>query len=128
MTMAWALETRVPFLDKDLIEFFLTVPSEMKTKDNGKYFLKKISNKYLPYDLVNRKKFYFPVPPLKILDNEFLDFVIDTLLSSKCVQRDIYNHQEIKQLLMNPNDHFTRLQGNTLWHLALFENWMQQNV
>ena len=41
MTMAWALETRVPFLDKDLIEFLLTIPSKMKIESNGKYFLKK---------------------------------------------------------------------------------------
>ena len=128
MTMAWALETRVPFLDKDLIEFFLTIPSETKVKDNGKYFLKKISNKYLPDELVNREKFYFPVPPLKILENEFLDFVTDTLVSTKCTQRGIYNHKIIRQFLVDPNDHFTPLEGNTLWHLALFENWLQQNI
>ncbi|GIR64778.1 MAG: hypothetical protein CM15mP69_6060 [Ectothiorhodospiraceae bacterium] len=33
MTMSWALETRVPFLDKNLVEFFLSVPSEYKKKE-----------------------------------------------------------------------------------------------
>ena len=128
MTMAWALETRVPFLDKDLVEFLLTIPSKMKIESNGKYFLKKISSKYLPNDIIDRKKFYFPVPPLKVLKGKFLDFVSETLLSSECYSRGIFNHNRIKELLSEPNNHYTMLEGNTLWHLALFENWMQKNV
>ncbi len=128
MTMSWALETRVPFLDKNLVEFFLSVPSELKIKNNGKYYLKKLSNKYLPDNLINREKFYFPVPPLKILKNKFLDYVSDILLSSECSNRGIFNQKTIKHLLKNPNNYFTKLNGNTLWHLALFESWLQQNT
>ena len=128
MTMSWALETRVPFLDKNLVEFFLSVPSEYKIKNNGKYYLKKLSSKYLPNNFINREKFYFPVPPLKILKNKFLDYVSDILLSSECSNRGIFNQKIIKRLLKNPNNHYTRLNGNTLWHLALFESWLQQNT
>ena len=128
MTMAWALETRVPFLDQELVEFLLSIPSEMKINNYGKYFLKKVSEKYLSTELINRKKFYFPVPPLKILKGKFLNFVIDTLTSQSSINRGIYNHNQIKNLLKKPNSHYTKLEGNTLWHLALFERWLSKVI
>tara|TARA_B100001996_G_scaffold34335_1_gene25705 strand:+ start:1643 stop:3418 length:1776 start_codon:yes stop_codon:yes gene_type:complete len=128
MTMSWGLETRVPFLDFELIEFLLSVSSEKKIVDNGKYYLKKIAKKYLDKDLINRKKYYFPVPPLKIIKDKFYDYVREILLSSQCVNRNIFNRENINYLLANPNSHFTKLNGNKLWHLALLERWFQLNV
>ena len=84
MTMAHGLETRVPFLDIDLVEFLSSIPSTQKLKSDGKYYLKKIAEKYLSKDLIYRDKFYFPVPPLKILEGKFLDYVRSILLSKNC--------------------------------------------
>ena len=128
MTMSWGLETRVPFLDFELIEFLLSVSSENKIINNGKYYLKKIAKKYLNKGLVDRKKYYFPVPPLKIIKDKFYDYVREILLSSQCINRNIFNRQNINYLLENPNSNFTKLNGNKLWHLALLERWFQLNV
>ncbi|MFA5074613.1 MAG: asparagine synthase (glutamine-hydrolyzing) [Candidatus Babeliales bacterium] len=63
MSMAVGVEGRVPFLDYKLVEFMLNVPSKIKFKNNQtKYLLKKISEKYLPKDIIYRKKVGFAAP------------------------------------------------------------------
>ena len=127
MTMSHGLETRVPFLDRDLVEFVLSIPSLTKLKNDGKYYLKKIAEKYLDDELIYRDKFYFPVPPLKIIQGQFYTYIKSILLSNSCKQRGLYNFDYIEKLLKNPNSHFTKLNGNTLWHLGLLERWFQLN-
>ena len=127
MTMSHGLETRVPFLDRDLVEFVLSIPSLTKLKNDGKYYLKKIAEKYLDDELIYRDKFYFPVPPLKIIQGHFYTYIKSILLSNSCKQRGLYNSDYIEKLLSNPNSHFTKLNGNTLWHLGLLERWFQLN-
>ncbi len=128
MTMAWGLEARVPFLDRELIEFMCSLSSRKKVDNNGKYYLKKLAMNYLDHEVIHRKKFHFPVPPLKILNGKILDFVREILCSNECKDRGILNQQNITQLLSNPNENFTKLDGNKLWHLAVFERWFQINL
>ncbi len=128
MTMSSGLETRVPFLDRDLVEFVLSIPSLSKLKNDGKYYLKKIAEKYLDKELIYRDKFYFPVPPLKILQGQFYDYVKSALISRSCKRRNLYNNDYIEKLLSEPNKNFTKLNGNTLWHLGLLERWFQLNI
>ena len=127
MTMSHGLETRVPFLDRDLVEFVLSIPSLTKLKNDGKYYLKKIAEKYLDDELIYRDKFYFPVPPLKIIQGQFYTYIKSILLSNSCKRRGLYNSDYIEKLLSKPNSHFTKLNGNTLWHLGLLERWFQLN-
>ena len=128
MTMAWGLEARVPFLDQELVEFMCSLSSRKKVDNNGKYYLKKLAIDYLDHEVIHRKKFHFPVPPLKILNGKILDFVRETLSSNECKNRGILRQQNITKLLSNPNKHFTKLDGNKLWHLAVFERWLQVNL
>ena len=78
--------------------------------------------------MVDRKKYYFPVPPLKIIKGKFYDYMREVLSSSQCINRDIFNRQNINYLLEKPNSNFTKLNGNKLWHLALLERWFQLNI
>jgi len=127
MTMSHGLETRVPFLDRDLVEFVLSIPSLTKLKNDGKYYLKKIAEKYLDDELIYRDKFYFPVPPLKIIQGQFYTYIKSILLSNSCKRRGLYNSEYIEKILSSPNSYFTKLNGNTLWHLGLLERWFQLN-
>lgn len=128
MTMAHSLETRVPFLDIDLISYMLSVKGEAKIKNDSKYYLKKLSKEYLPDDIIYRKKFYFPVPPLKILKNEFYRYCKNILTSERAINRKIYNQKYINELINNPNKYYTNLNGNELWHFTLLERWLQLNI
>ena len=60
MTMAHSLETRVPFLDIDLVSYLLSIKGEMKIQNQSKSLSKKISESYLDQDIIYRDKFYFP--------------------------------------------------------------------
>ncbi len=128
MTMAWGLEARVPFLDTQLVELAASMPPEMKLPNGGKHVLKELSRGFLPDSVVNRSKAYFPMPALKYVRGEFLEFMKDILLSDGAKQRGLYNPAYVEKLLKNPEDYHTRLQGSKLWHLAALELWWQQNI
>ena len=128
MTMSHGLEARVPFLDIELIKFMLSVKSENKINKSNKYYLKKLSERYLKNEVIYRDKFYFPVPPLKIIKDRFYDYCRNVLCSDAALQRNIYNRKYIDKLLTNPNDNFTNLKGNELWHFTLLERWLQLNI
>ena len=128
MTMAWGLEARVPFMDTDLVEWALSIPPSLKMRDEGKYPLKEISRGLLPDSVIDRKKGYFPMPALKYIQGDFLEFMSDILLSSACRNRGIFNQQYIDKVINSPKDYMTALNGSRLWHLALLEYWLQLNV
>jgi asparagine synthase (glutamine-hydrolysing) len=128
MTMAWGLEARVPFLDTQLVELAASMPPEMKLPNGGKHVLKELSRGFLPDSVVNRSKAYFPMPALKYVRGEFLEFMKQILLSDGAKQRGLYNPVYVEKLLKNPEDYHTRLQGSKLWHLAALELWWQQNI
>jgi len=69
---AASLEIRSPLLDKNLAEFMFSLKGSFKL--NGfktKYLFKQLAKKYLPADIINRKKKGFQVPLKKWLKNDF---------------------------------------------------------
>ncbi|MDC0888384.1 N-acetylglutaminylglutamine amidotransferase [Candidatus Thioglobus sp.] len=128
MTMAWGLEARVPFMDYQLVEHALSIPPRLKMAEEGKYPLKQISRGLLPDSVIDRKKGYFPMPALKYVRGEFLDFMADILTSSQCVNRGIFDQKFIQKVINQPEKYMTALNGSRLWHLALLEYWLQINV
>ena len=128
MTMAWGLEARVPFLDTELVEWALKMPANLKMKEEGKYPLKKIARELLPSSVIDRKKGYFPMPALKYVQGEFLEFMSDILTSSACLNRGVFDQNYVNKVINSPRDYMTALNGSRLWHLALFEFWMQINI
>jgi asparagine synthase (glutamine-hydrolysing) len=131
MTMAWGLEARVPFLDQQVVELAMQMPPELKLGpggDDAKYALKRIARGLIPDAVIDRPKGYFPMPALKYVRGEFLEFMRDILDADACRQRGLFNRAYVEKLLAEPDRHFTRLQGSKLWHLALLELWLQRNV
>lgn len=69
-SMAWGVETRVPFLDHRLVEYIVNIPSKYKIKDSSeKYILKESFRDFIPADIINRKKkpFPFPIDPKSVI-------------------------------------------------------------
>src|SRR5579864_9105580 len=63
LTMAHAVEARVPFLDHDIVDFAMRLPATYKLRDGvGKRILKKAAEPYLDHDIVYRKKQGFGAP------------------------------------------------------------------
>jgi asparagine synthase (glutamine-hydrolysing) len=125
MAMASGLETRVPFLDHELVELAARVPAELKVRDGGKYILKEASRGLVPDEVIDRPKGYFPVPALKYLRGEFLQFVRNVLDAPKARQRGVFNRAYIERLLSNPEGELTPKGHSKLWQVALLECWLQ---
>jgi asparagine synthase (glutamine-hydrolysing) len=128
MTMAWGLEARVPFLDQELVDLVASMPPELKLKSGGKHPLKVIARDLLPEVVVDRPKGYFPVPSLKFVRGEVLEFMRDVLDSRACRERGLFQRHYVEQLLQQPERAHTPILGNKLWHLALLEFWLQRNI
>ena len=125
MTMAWGLEARVPFLDHQLVELVATMPDRLKLAQGGKGILKTIARGIIPDIIIDRPKAYFPMPALKYIRGDFLIWIKEILLSNTARQRGLYQPKYVEKLLSQPTEHFTRINGSKLWHLALTEAWLQ---
>lgn len=71
MAMAASVETRNPFLDVNVVEYAMKIPSGLKNKGNQqKYILKKAYEGILPHEIIYRPKDSFPVPLQKIFSGK----------------------------------------------------------
>ncbi len=127
MTMAWGLEARVPFLDHELVELAARIPAEHKLASGGKGVLKEAARNILPGEVIDRPKGYFPVPALKYIQGEYLDFVRGIIDSDKARSRTLFQRDYVQQLLADPASHITPLRGSKLWQITLLEYWLQQH-
>ncbi|MCG8487900.1 MAG: N-acetylglutaminylglutamine amidotransferase [Chromatiales bacterium] len=128
MTMAWGLEARVPFLDHHLVELAARCPPELKLRDGGKYPLKAMARGIVPDAVIDRPKGYFPMPALKYVRGEFLEFMQDILSTQAARERGVFRQSYLDMLLAAPEMHHTRIRGSKLWHIALFEFWLQRHL
>ncbi len=125
MAMAWGLETRVPFLDHEVVELAARIPAELKVCGGGKHILKEASRGLVPDEVIDRPKGYFPVPALKYIRGAFLDFVRDVLDAPQARQRGLFNRPYIERLLADPEGELTPKGHSKLWQIALLECWLQ---
>ena len=127
MTMAWGLEARVPFLDHELVELAARIPAQFKLASGGKGVLKEAARSVIPNAVIDRPKGYFPVPALKYIQGDYLEFVRDILDSNSARQRKLFRREYTDELLTDPAAHITPLQGSKLWQVTLLEYWLQQH-
>lgn len=125
MSMAHALEVRVPFLDHKLVEFVLSVPDSMKYPTYPKKLLVESLGDLLPDELVNRKKMGFTFPWELWLRNELSGFCREKL--------EFLESTEIflPGSLIKLHERFTK-QDNTviwahIWLLVILGDWMERN-
>ena len=125
MTMAWSLEARTPFLDYRVAELSARIPAKYKLPDGGKYVLKEAARRVIPAEVIDRPKGYFPVPGLKHLQGETLNWVRELLLDPS-QERGLYKPQMLEQLLGDPQGQLTPLRGSKLWQLAALNLWLSE--
>lgn len=130
MSMANSLEMRVPFLDVELIKFLESLPANFKLKlMNHKYIHKKALHKWLPKEIINRKKRGFSTPLDDWLKSNFADDVRDILNSGNSFVKEIFNINEINLLIQkhktmkeNYTRHIFILISLELWYQKFFKN------
>jgi asparagine synthase (glutamine-hydrolysing) len=84
-----------------------------------------VARPLLPAEVIDRPKGYFPVPALKYLRGEFLEFVRDVLDEPKARQRELFNRPYVEKLLDAPEENLTPKGHSKLWQIAVLEHWLQ---
>ncbi|MEO9485810.1 MAG: asparagine synthase (glutamine-hydrolyzing) [Ekhidna sp.] len=125
MSMANSLEVRVPFLDREVVEFARSLPSQYKIKGNHrKRILQDAFKDILPKDIFNRPKKGFEVPLLDWMKNELLVDLDSTLFNIPFLEsQHIFQTSEVmslrkKMFSKNPED----VHG-IIWALFIFQKW-----
>jgi asparagine synthase (glutamine-hydrolysing) len=127
-SMANSLELRVPFLDYRLVEFIETLPPNLKIKGlNGKYLHKKASEKWLPKEIVYRKKKGFANPVGDWLRTSMKSFVHESLLSSDSAAAKYFDQKYIRELLADHEGQQEQRRRH-IYLLLSFELWHRQFI
>lgn len=124
--MAVSLETRAPFLDRDVMEFAWRLPMTMKLRDGkGKWILRQLLDRHVPRALIERPKMGFGIPLDQWLRGPLREWAGD-LLAEDRLRREGYLRPEAItrtwQAHLRGQDSF----GYRLWSVLMFQAWLQQ--
>jgi len=148
ISMSHGLETRVPFLDNDLVDFAMKIPIHMKirhlkdttrldeneiakgskhfqrTKD-GKVLLRNVASSFLPKEFAKREKQGFSAPDASWFKGESIDFVRNTILDQDAKIFEFLDYKTTSTLV---ESHLSGQQNRRLliWSLLNLEAWCEQ--
>ncbi len=128
MAMAVSLEARVPFLDLDLMKFVESLPPGLKVKGRTqKYLLKKAVSKWIPDEVIRRRKIGFSTPIDRWFRSELGSTIRDRLLDPSSACAEYFNVAELERML---EDHRRGRQDykRALFSLLTFELWHGQFI
>ena len=147
LSMAHSLESRVPFMDNDLVDFAMNCPVTLKLNNlnevirlnentvgpkptmyyqktnDGKKILRQMMSRYLPANVVNAKKQGFSAPDASWFKGESINFVKKKLLDKNAPIFSLMEYREIKKLL---TDHFEGKENKRLliWSLLYVNEFL----
>ncbi|MDR2431705.1 MAG: asparagine synthase (glutamine-hydrolyzing) [Candidatus Margulisbacteria bacterium] len=123
--MRHSLEGRAPFLDVRLIEFAASLPAKYKIHNfQLKYLLKKIAAKYLPREIIYRKKQGFGVPLNSWFRNELKQYTEELFSNSLLAASGYFQKNSLLDLLSAHQRGVNH--GRRLFTLAVLENWLRK--
>jgi asparagine synthase (glutamine-hydrolysing) len=151
LSMAHSLETRVPFLDNDLVDFAMKLPTRLKlgkldevvkldenepgektaryfqkAKD-GKLLLRKAMEQYVPRETVEREKQGFSAPDASWFKGESINYVNKVIASNDACIWDFFDPAAVRELVA---DHLEGRQNRRLliWSLLNVEEWCRRHL
>jgi len=149
LSMAHSLETRVPFMDNDLVDFAMQCPVGLKLNrlqevvrlneneagdkqgqyfrktNDGKQILRDMMARYIPQDIVKAEKQGFSSPDASWFKGDSIDFVRDQLLGKDARLYDVLDRDAIGELV---GQHLRGEENRRLliWSLLNVNQWMEQ--
>ena len=150
LSMSHGLETRVPFLDNDLVDFSMSCPVNLKVKrpfghekvnennllkkkryirktNDGKRILRSVMKNFIPDDILNAPKQGFSSPDASWFKGESVDFVQSMLFDQNTKLSEYLNRDCIKSLV-SEHTNGTKNRRLLIWSLINLESWMKQNL
>ena len=126
MSMAHALEVRVPFFDHALVEYVVRIPDQWKYPSYAKKLLVESLKPLIPDEVVFRPKKGFDLPWKVWLKNELKAFGDEKLKNFK--ERGYVNESMVDQLWQQ----FSKGENDKLWSrvwiLIVLESWLEKNM
>ncbi len=148
LSMAHSLETRVPFLDNDLVDFAMRLPVHLKLNNlgevtrlnenevgkktdlffkknrDGKLALRQVMARYIPVSIVESEKQGFSAPDASWFKGESIDYVKREILSENARIYDYFDREAVTVLV---EDHLQGRENRRLliWSLLSFEWWLR---
>jgi len=149
LSMAHSLESRVPFLDNDLVDFAMTIPVRLKLKNfdevvrlnenepgpkpalyfkktkDGKLLLRCVMERYIPQEVTDGEKQGFSAPDASWFRGESIDYVRRTLFNEHAY---IYKYLDRPSVQKIVDEHMQGRQNLRLfiWSLLNFEHWCRK--
>jgi asparagine synthase (glutamine-hydrolysing) len=126
MSMAHSIESRVPLLDNQVVDFAATLPAQFKIRSGRrKHVLKEAVRTLLPAGIIDRKKQGFGVPLGVWFRGGLTDVFADVLRSPRTRQRGYFEPAFVDRLM---EEHLAGRRDHTLrlWQLMVFELWHRQ--
>jgi asparagine synthase (glutamine-hydrolysing) len=122
ISMANSIETRNPFLDFRLVDTVFSIDNSLKTGDTNKYLLKKIAEKYIPDEIINRPKKGFNSPFNEWLFNEYGQKLLDDILYVNA-QTGLFNETYVRYIYDEASQNRFKQHFYALW---LFCKWYKK--
>ena len=127
-SMAVSLETRAPFLDRDVIEFAWSLPMSMKLRDGrGKWILRELLDRHVPRELIERPKMGFGIPLDQWLRGPLREWAGD-LLAEDRLRREGYLRPEAITRTWQAHLRGDGSFGYRLWSVLMFQAWLAEQT
>ncbi len=123
MSMAASVESRVPYLDRALVERVSAMPAGLKVRGlRTKAVLREAVADLVPSEVLTRRKMGFPVPVGRWLRGPSWPVVEELVLSSRTLERGLFDPAGVRALAEDHRRGSGR-HGERLWLLANLELW-----
>ena len=125
MSMAASIESRVPFLDHELVEHVVKTPAQFKIRGlTTKAILREALRDRVPREILQRRKLGFPVPFGRWARERFAPLVRDTILGPRALARGMFAREPLERLV---SEHAagTANHADRLWVLLNLEIWQR---
>lgn len=151
LSMAHGLETRVPFLDNDLVDFAQNIPVNLKLRNltevasinenepgsktdkyfqktnDGKLILRTVMGRYIPQDITNGTKQGFSAPDASWFKGDSIEFVKNTFFKRNAYIYEWMDRSAIEDLI---KEHLSGTENRRLliWSFLNIEEWLRSNI
>ena len=125
-SMATSLETRVPFLNFDILSHLERVPVALKLRGlTGKFLLRRAVNDLLPASIIRRRKRGFSIPLAVWLNGDLRSLVAEYLNETRLSRDGVFAPSQVATLV---NEHQRRVRNNakSIWTILMFQLWRER--
>jgi asparagine synthase (glutamine-hydrolysing) len=121
--MSVSLETRVPFLDRDVVEFSCHVPPDMKVRNGqGKWLVRQVLDRYVPKHLIDRPKTGFSIPLDEWLRGPLKTWASDLLAPRRLNRQGWFDSKRVS-FVWAEHQQGRRNHGFWLWNVLMAQAW-----